>query len=70
MASIRSSVIFASCIKICLLTTLGLPRVIVPVLSKTMVCILRNSSSGSPPLIKIPLDAPIPLRKFDHMSIS
>jgi hypothetical protein len=32
----------------------------VPVLSKTIVRILRADSRGAPPLIKIPFDAPTP----------
>ncbi len=41
--------------------TLGLPSVIVPVLSKTIVSILCVFSSTAPPLIKIPYSAPLPV---------
>ena len=41
--------------------TAGLPRVSVPVLSSTMVSILRACSSASPPRIRMPYSAALPV---------
>ena len=41
--------------------TSGLPLVIVPVLSNTIALIWQALSRGSPPLIKIPCSAPLPV---------
>ncbi len=41
--------------------TEGLPTVRVPVLSKSIALILPDFSSTSPPLIKIPISAPLPV---------
>ena len=41
--------------------TSGLPLLSVPVLSKIIVSILFAASSGSPPRIKIPCSAPLPV---------
>ena len=41
--------------------TSGLPFVSVPVLSKTMVLTLQAISNGSPPLIRMPFSAALPV---------
>ncbi|EKE00261.1 MAG: hypothetical protein ACD_22C00064G0001 [uncultured bacterium] len=41
--------------------TSGLPFVIVPVLSKTIIFTLTADSKGSPPLTSIPFSAPLPV---------
>ena len=41
--------------------TTGLPRVSVPVLSRTMVSIFCACSSASPPRMSMPISAPLPV---------
>lgn len=50
--------------------TCGFPSVIVPVLSKIMVSTLHNNSSGSPPLIRMPWCAHLPVPTISAVGVA
>ena len=50
--------------------TRGTPCVTVPVLSKTMLCTLWAVSSGSPPLMRMPLIAPTPVPTMTAVGVA